>query len=471
MKAYVLTAFGEAPQLRDVAAPGRCAREECRAHHGPGYPRETESPVSGSPRPQRCQPSLNALWDFRDHDQDSSHGRVLECRLAATSCGRDCRGTEDAVSGSCLDEKHYSALSARRRRHRTLQGSTSSPRRRRMLGPPTKPARRSATGFDQFGVAAEVEGLNDSRTICVRRAAALARTGRRIGSCRFAVRRLSCRSKRAFDYERNCSRIAHRACETPRHWPIPCGRPEAPDLRKRHQPSLPDLVEHPLIRSRNSIWYGWYPVRELPDMAFSVEGNVYVATYLIYDDLADDEKYRARVHEKTAAVAANGGIGVYLGDTDFTRPPLGVPPARPHRAQRRRPGRAERWYSEAFGYVRDLVLRIDVLELAIVMLIHPEGGDRLELLHRPGTSPGLHAQSPPEAVLTRGFGHIAFDVLGVDAHRHPGDAGRSSRYDTEAVARARRPYGVRGRPGGQTRGPAGPLERHSRRRSATVMQR
>ncbi len=41
-----------------------------------------------------------------------------------------------------------------------------------------------------------------------------------------------------------------------------------------------------------SIWYGWAPVRELPDMAFSVEGNVYVATYLIYPDAADDETYR-----------------------------------------------------------------------------------------------------------------------------------------------------------------------------------
>jgi hypothetical protein len=70
-----------------------------------------------------------------------------------------------------------------------------------------------------------------------------------------------------------------------------------------------------------SIWYGWHPVRDLPDMAFSVEGNVYVATYLIYPDAADDEKYRTRVHEQTAAIAADGGVGVYLGDTDFTRRP------------------------------------------------------------------------------------------------------------------------------------------------------
>ncbi|GAA2634605.1 FAD-binding oxidoreductase [Paractinoplanes durhamensis] len=67
-----------------------------------------------------------------------------------------------------------------------------------------------------------------------------------------------------------------------------------------------------------SIWYGWAPNRPLPDMAFSVEGNVYIATYVIYTDPADDEKYRTWVHERTAAIAAEGGVGVYLGDTDFT---------------------------------------------------------------------------------------------------------------------------------------------------------
>ena len=70
-----------------------------------------------------------------------------------------------------------------------------------------------------------------------------------------------------------------------------------------------------------SIWYGWAPRQELPDMAFSVEGQVYVATYLIYRDEADDELYRERVHRQTAAIASAGGVGVYLGDTDFTRRP------------------------------------------------------------------------------------------------------------------------------------------------------
>jgi glyoxylase I family protein len=75
---------------------------------------------------------------------------------------------------------------------------------------------------------------------------------------------------------------------------------------------------------------------------------------------------------------------------------------------------AERWYVEAFGYVRELALRLDAFELDIVMLIHPGRGDRLELLHRPGSKAGLRADDPADAVLTEGFGHLCFDVRGLD---------------------------------------------------------
>jgi FAD/FMN-containing dehydrogenase len=68
-----------------------------------------------------------------------------------------------------------------------------------------------------------------------------------------------------------------------------------------------------------SIWYGWAPRNSRPDMAFSVEANVYVATYAIYTDPADDARYAGWVHRRTAALAAACGAGVYLGDTDFTR--------------------------------------------------------------------------------------------------------------------------------------------------------
>jgi FAD/FMN-containing dehydrogenase len=71
-----------------------------------------------------------------------------------------------------------------------------------------------------------------------------------------------------------------------------------------------------------SIWYGWAPVGERPDMAFSVEGNVYVATYAIWPDPDDDERYREWVHARIGEIAAAGDGGVYLGDTDFTRRPV-----------------------------------------------------------------------------------------------------------------------------------------------------
>jgi FAD/FMN-containing dehydrogenase len=67
-----------------------------------------------------------------------------------------------------------------------------------------------------------------------------------------------------------------------------------------------------------SIWYGWAPHRPLPDMAFSVEGRAYIATYAIWPDPADDERHCQWVVDRTTRLAELG-TGVYLGDSDFTR--------------------------------------------------------------------------------------------------------------------------------------------------------
>jgi len=75
---------------------------------------------------------------------------------------------------------------------------------------------------------------------------------------------------------------------------------------------------------------------------------------------------------------------------------------------------AEGWYCAAFGLERELAVRIDVVDLDIVMLKNRQFGHRVELLHRPGSGPGLRAANPAEAVLTGGFGHIAFDVADLD---------------------------------------------------------
>ena len=70
-----------------------------------------------------------------------------------------------------------------------------------------------------------------------------------------------------------------------------------------------------------AIWYGWSPARPLPDMAFSIEGRAYLATYAIWPDPADDERHRDWVVRHARSLAGAVGKGVYLGDTDFTRRP------------------------------------------------------------------------------------------------------------------------------------------------------
>jgi lactoylglutathione lyase len=72
------------------------------------------------------------------------------------------------------------------------------------------------------------------------------------------------------------------------------------------------------------------------------------------------------------------------------------------------------WYRSAFGYHHELTLRVDAIDLDIVMLIHPGHGDRLELLHRNGSAPGPRHADPGRAALAQGFGHIAFDVPDLD---------------------------------------------------------
>ena len=76
--------------------------------------------------------------------------------------------------------------------------------------------------------------------------------------------------------------------------------------------------------------------------------------------------------------------------------------------------RAEAWYRKAFGLQREFATRIGAVDLEIVMLRDPEHGHRVELLHRPGSGPGLRAANPAEAALTEGFGHLAFSVPSLD---------------------------------------------------------
>jgi FAD binding domain len=66
------------------------------------------------------------------------------------------------------------------------------------------------------------------------------------------------------------------------------------------------------------IWYGWAPSGPLRDMAFSMEGNVYIAVYAMNEDPSDDDRVSDWVTDRMRALAPIGK-GLYLGDSDFTR--------------------------------------------------------------------------------------------------------------------------------------------------------
>lgn len=64
------------------------------------------------------------------------------------------------------------------------------------------------------------------------------------------------------------------------------------------------------------------------------------------------------------------------------------------------------WYREAFGLRPVFDFHLDGPGLTGVVLAHPHGW-RLELLARPGSTPGLRAPDPLTAALTEGYGHFA----------------------------------------------------------------
>jgi lactoylglutathione lyase len=73
------------------------------------------------------------------------------------------------------------------------------------------------------------------------------------------------------------------------------------------------------------------------------------------------------------------------------------------------------WYCAAFELERELELRVEPIDLDIVMLRNAQFGHRVELLHRPGSVPGLRAANPAIAALSECYTHIAFDVADLDA--------------------------------------------------------
>jgi len=67
-----------------------------------------------------------------------------------------------------------------------------------------------------------------------------------------------------------------------------------------------------------TIWFSMAPLRELPDMAMSLQSEAYLATYLVYRDEADDDEHRRWLADSMHRMEPVT-LGQYLGDSDHTR--------------------------------------------------------------------------------------------------------------------------------------------------------
>lgn len=67
-----------------------------------------------------------------------------------------------------------------------------------------------------------------------------------------------------------------------------------------------------------TIWFSMAPLRALPDMAFSLQSEVYLASYVCWEDPAEDDHYRSWLVGAMADLQPVT-VGQYLGDSDLSR--------------------------------------------------------------------------------------------------------------------------------------------------------
>jgi len=85
------------------------------------------------------------------------------------------------------------------------------------------------------------------------------------------------------------------------------------EIIEKIEPLFRDLPEPAAF----TIWFSMGPVRELPDMAFSMQSPAYIATYLLTEDASHDSANRNWLNSAMAA-AQSVTVGQYLGDSDMT---------------------------------------------------------------------------------------------------------------------------------------------------------
>ena len=67
-----------------------------------------------------------------------------------------------------------------------------------------------------------------------------------------------------------------------------------------------------------TIWFSMAPLRELPDMAFSLQSEIYLASYVLWDDDAGRRPLSGWVSARMADLEPVT-VGQYLGDCDLAR--------------------------------------------------------------------------------------------------------------------------------------------------------
>jgi catechol 2,3-dioxygenase-like lactoylglutathione lyase family enzyme len=75
--------------------------------------------------------------------------------------------------------------------------------------------------------------------------------------------------------------------------------------------------------------------------------------------------------------------------------------------------RSEVWYREALGF--EPQLRFELPGGARGAMLCSAVGARVELFEVPGGHPGMSWADPPTAMLTQGFGHVAFECSDLEA--------------------------------------------------------
>lgn len=84
------------------------------------------------------------------------------------------------------------------------------------------------------------------------------------------------------------------------------------EIIEKIEPLFRDLPEPEAF----TIWFSMGPLRELPDMAFSLQSPAYVATYLVSNIEENDSANRSWINSAMSA-AQSVTKGQYLGDSDM----------------------------------------------------------------------------------------------------------------------------------------------------------